>query len=1663
LQGAGLHLLEPGGEKDPSAIIQAIEHAGITVMHFVPSMLQLFLDYVKAHPDQVERLRTLKHVFASGEALTIPQVEDFYALLGASGAKLINLYGPTEATIDVSYYDCQPAEVRRSIPIGKPIDNIRLYIVNEQHQLQPIGVAGELCISGVGLARGYLNREELTKEKFVDNPFEPGERMYKTGDLARWQADGTIEYLGRTDFQVKIRGYRIELGEIEHELLQHEAVSETVVTAVEDATGSKALCAYVVSSREVTAGELKEHLLQELPDYMVPAYFVRLERMPLTANGKADRKALPKPEQDKLANHADYIAPKPGTQQHLAEMWTELLGVEQVGAEDDFFHLGGHSLKAVQLTVAIQKTLGAEVSLREVFAHSRLDRLAEWVDQKQPEAFTAIPELEEAPYYALSSGQTRLYLLHQMEHVGTSYHLPAAMRISGKLNLQAFKTAFEQVISRHESLRTTFEMQDGRPVQVIHKGFEFQLEQLEGTGSGQADEIDKPQAVDEMIRQFIRPFNLKELPLFRVGIHSFDDEHHLLLFDMHHLIADGLSIARLQEDVITAYEHGELDRLPVQYRDYAHWSTQQLDGDRMQNHEQYWLAQYADGVPISQIPTDYPRPAVKGYAGSQIVKLLTAEETLHLRALAIKERVTLTTIMMAAFSRLMMAWSGQRDVVIGTPVSGRTHSDVEQLIGMFVNTLPIRMKDETESELSIRQWLLHTSEHLLESMEHQAYPFDQLVEKLNVARDMSRNPLFDVMFVMQNTGVLQFESQQFDMEHVQVNHPQAKFDLTLEVLEQEDGCSLRFEYSTALFHESTIQRMADAYCWLLEQIAAASPEQKVIDLQLLRPEEQQHMMESWNRTEAPFPDQHLLHERFEEQVARHPHRQAISFGHESLTYAELNARSNRLARYLQQHGVEPDSRVAILSPRKLDMMIGIFAVLKAGGAYVPISPDFPEDRIAYMLEDSGASLVLRGCQTDIPSQIDASERMIIDLDDDAPWRELDESNLSRSTAPDKLAYMIYTSGSTGKPKGTMIEHRAVINRLHWMQKRYPLGEADTILQKTPYTFDVSVWELFWWSLEGAGLHLLEPGGEKDPSAIIQAIEQASITVMHFVPSMLQLFLDYVKAHPDQAERLRTLKHVFASGEALTIPQVEDFYALLGASGAKLINLYGPTEATIDVSYYDCQPAEVRRSIPIGKPIDNIRLYIVNEQHQLQPIGVAGELCISGVGLARGYLNREELTKEKFVDNPFEPGERMYKTGDLARWQADGTIEYLGRTDFQVKIRGYRIELGEIEHELLQHEAVSETVVTAVEDATGSKALCAYVVSSREVTAGELKEHLLQELPDYMVPAYFVRLERMPLTANGKADRKALPKPEQDKLASGTAYVAPRTPLEKELVEIWREWVGSSQQIGIQDNFFDIGGNSLLLLKVHHELEKRYGNWIQVTDLFANATIEQLAACIEAHQKLDNRELAPPLVQLPEQAFASTTDRHRASGFKIRLAGGSYPQGIVSAHDLESVLSAAWMYLFAQLNKQTEVAILTLVDPQHGMKLARNLNEFGSIELLVQSLSDQFGDTEPDKPSFYQVGHMQQWKKSAVPAAESLQIRAVCARKKDAGLWQTDDGTCDLILTYQRVGEELELELQYDGFVLKKAAVKQMFEQYAKLLKILTKQLKPLQETAARSQ
>jgi amino acid adenylation domain-containing protein len=1431
-----------------------LDESSVTVMQATPATWRLLIEA------GWKGNRKLK-ILCGGEAWTRELAE---ALLARCGS-LWNLYGPTETSIWSAV-----CEVTHGKPvlIGRPIANTQFYVLDKSLQPVPVGVSGELHIGGDGVARGYSNRPSLTDDKFVPNPFnrQPGTRMYKTGDLVRYRADGNIEYLGRIDHQVKVRGFRIELGEIESVLAAHPGVRENVVVVRQDRPDEKQLVAYWAAAAQSAPAdtELRRHLSQKLPDYMVPSVFVSLPVLPRLPNGKIDRKALPAPDMNRGGKV--FAAAVTAVQKALAETWKGILRVDQVGLYDSFFELGGHSLLAMQLVARVRRVFKVEVTLQQFFAAPTLIEMSQAIDSTEGPSETAKPpvpgstsvggptegeskkqgilpqvasrfpasalgglEIDRSSItrvFPVSFAQQRLWFMEHLEPNTPVYNLAYAFRLRGSPNLQALRLSLQSILDRHEPLRSVFAMIGADSVQVIQHPCPLDVPLVDLSGLSASDQRAEVQKLAEAEAR--RPFNLSRDLMLRAKVLRLGAEEHLLLITMHHIVSDFWSVGILFREFAAAYEKyvkgldGSLPAPVVQYADFAVWQRDWLRGEVLERQLSYWKQQLAGAPPLLALPTDRPRPALQTYAGAAVSLHLSGELRDSLQELSRREGVTLFMTMLAAFEVLLHRYTQQDDIVVGSPIAGRNEVETEGLIGFFVNTVLLRT--DLSGDPSFKGLLGRVRDTALGAYAYQDLPFERLVEELQPERNLSYNPLCQVLFSFQNPAVTPLESAGVTLSLEPVSTGTSKTDLGLYITEQVDGVAIWAEYSTDLFESATISRLLEHYRTLLEA-AVARPDVPVSRLSLLTGAERQQVLVDWNRTQIAYPKDRCLHELIEEQVERTPEAVAVVFKEDRLTYRQLNERANQLAHHLQKLGVRPGVLVGICMERSLELVIGLLGILKAGGAYVPLDPAYPAERLGLVIEDARMGvLVTQGKCLEKVAKLPAH---VLDVDRDriTIGTEVRE-NLPKACRPEDLAYVIYTSGSTGRPKGVAIEHRSPVAFVAWAHTVFAAKELAGVLFSTSVCFDLSIFELFVALTQGGKVILAENALE------LAALGPGNeVTLVNTVPSAI--------AELVRTQRLpASVVTVNLAGEPLAASLVDKVYEQ--GSVQKVYDLYGPSETTT-YSTFTLRSRGGRATI--GRPIANTQIYLLDRQSQPVPIGVPAELHISGVGLARGYLNRPELTAEKFIPDPFssEPGARLYKTGDLARYLPDGTIEYLGRIDHQVKVRGFRIELGEIESILAGHPAVREAVVVVREDGPVGKRLVAYVApkDGPSMDVSELRNLVRNKLPDYMVPSAFVALEKLPLTPNGKVDRKALPSDGSLKVDEGRSWAPPADEAERDIARVWAQVLGL-ESVGRDSNFFDLGGHSLLLITARRRLEEIFDREVPTVEMFRHSTVRSLA-------------------------------------------------------------------------------------------------------------------------------------------------------------------------------------------------------------------------------
>ncbi|WP_051450883.1 non-ribosomal peptide synthetase [Actinospica robiniae] len=1444
LSSGGCVVLAPrGAERDPAALARAVRDERITVLQGVPSVYRLL-----AEEPAWRECSSLRLVFSAGEAL---HAELCQRLLAGHDFALWNTYGPTECSIDATAHRLDPAQLTGPVPIGRPIENLYVVVLDPAGEPVPVGMAGELYLGGRGLGRGYLNQPALTADRFVPDEFgEPGSRLYRTGDRARWRADQSLEYLGRVDDQLKVNGVRIEPGEIEAVLTGHPQVRGAAVVGLKDESGATRLAAYVRTAEPVPPGQLREYLVGRLPEAVIPAVFRSVERFPLTPNGKVDRAALAAIVEP--AEQGGFVEPSTPEERFVAEAWQDLLGIERVGAHDDFFQLGGSSLVLARLAGRLIEGGRAAIEPRKLFTATTVRAQAALLAESAGAgdggegAAAAIPLLPRGRGLPLSFGQQRLWFLDQMHPGSREWVAPLFLRLPADLDVLTVQRALDALEVRHEALRTHYTTVEGQPLQYPGAPGPVELRVVDLPASN-AEQVD-----DRLAKlfgeQFDGGFDLEHGPLWRAMLVRIPGQPHVLLITLHHIASDGWSTVVLSRDLreLAAAEVAgrvpQLPELPVQYADFASWQRAQLTDQVRTGELEYWRKALAD-LPRLELPADRVRPAERDPAGSGVRVELPAELAGALADLGRGCAATPFMTLLAGFAATLARYTGQWDVPVGTPVAGRGRPEVGDVAGFFLNSLVLRCG--LAPELSFTEAVRRVRSSAVSAFEHQALPFELLVDELVPERDLSRTPLYQVAFDLQDEGATSVTAEDDTaMEAFQRAWKVAKTDLTLFMWRRADGSlAAAFEYATTVFDRDTVQRLADHFVRLLTA-AVADPDTALADLEYLADAERGQLVAGWNETAADFPAGTVL-DRFEAQVAATPDAVALEAGERTYSYAELDAQAARTANLLHNSGLRAGAVVGVLLDRGVDLLATLLGVWKLGGAYVPLDPSYPAERIAAMLEDAGASAAVSTAayaeRLTVPTlMVDKHAQMIGSTSVRA---------LPRTTDPDELAYVIFTSGSTGRPKGVQVTHRGLANHVGWAAAELASRGTGGAPLFSSVAFDLVVPNLWAPLVVGQRVHVIAP--DLDLARLGSALSAAGpFSFIKLTPGHLQILGEQLA--DEAAADLAGV--IVVAGEALPGSLANRWLDLLGPG--RLINEYGPTEASVGTCIFPIRDRQPEGTVPIGRPLPNMTMYVLDSALRPVPVGVTGELYVGGTGVARGYAGRPELTAERFLPDPFGAGGRLYRTGDLVRRLASGDVAFLGRIDDQVKIRGYRIEPGEIRAVLAAHPGVRDAAILA-----DQHHLTAFYVPDQDGAAVEgLAEYCATRLPDYMVPAAFVLLDRIPLNANGKLDRSALPGPPESG-AGAQGQLAPRTVVEERIAEVWTELLG--RPVGVLDDFFQLGGHSLLAIRLIARLQEEFDLDLPMRLIFERPSVAGLAEAVEA-------EIRAEIAALPEEQLRRET-------------------------------------------------------------------------------------------------------------------------------------------------------------------------------------------------
>jgi len=1573
LLGGRMVLLNEAAKRDLPTYINTLEQHQVQVADMTPAFLQVLLNAVEERSTKLNLLYTL----VGGEALTQTLIEKYYANSQAN-SQLLNVYGVTECTVDSTFEVALPHRADR-LSIGKPLPNTHIYICNPDLRVQGIGVPGEICIAGEGLSLGYLNRPKLTAQRFVHNPFAKSGKLYRTGDLGRWTTNGNLEFLGRIDEQVKVRGFRIELGEVAHYLKAYEGIEEAVAGLYQSPTQEKELCVWFTGPTQVDASQLRAFMAQQVPEYMVPSTFVHIEQLPLSPNGKVDKKALPNPQTHALGNKTPYVAPENKLQETLVQVWQAVLGREKIGIKDHFFDIGGHSLNATNAIALLYKNLKVNVNLTLFFTHPTIEQQALVIEAMEQAEYVSITPAPVQDHYDLSHTQKRFWIQSMFEAESAAYNMPDSAMLTGQVNQQALEQSVALLCQHHESLRTVFITHNGHPQQKILPQIKVPLTVQD---LAQLAPQEKGQHIQQSTHQFFhKAFDLEKGPLFGLHLIKIEAETWLLLLNVHHIISDGWSQGLIKNQLLTIYQ-SLVNNTPVplsapalQFKDYSHWHNNLIANGHMKAHQDYWTQKLADKPNGINLPFDYPRPAVQTFNGSRVHLNLGTTLSQKISALSNQTQATLFMVVLGAINVLLYKYSRQQDIMVGSPVAGRQHPELHPIVGCLINTLVFRTTiDPTQS---FAQYLETVKQDALQSYEYQDYPFDLLIEELELERDLSQSPIFNVMLTLNNTGMSTSqpaEQATAPAEQVPgglVEAPEegtgmnmSKFDLSFFLLDTAPNYAISLEYNTDLFTQHTAQQMLNHLYGLLQ--AVTSTNAPIGQLNFLSTEEEEHLLQAFNPAPTAWPQHETTVSLFEKQAQQLPTKTAVIYQEEQLSFAQLNESANRLAHWLmQENGVKPGQVVALVCHRNMLLPQLIWGVLKAGAAYLPLDPQAPIERLALILNDAQPVLILTD---DAPPALPNGYQA-------TTWNSLQPTlaqqpsqNPITPLQPQHPAYIIYTSGSTGVPKGVVMSHLGLVCRLAGEQELYGHGQHTVTCHSLNYTFDASLFALFLAPTLGGTLVIPEHNSLYDAPYMLELWQKHGVNILCGVPLYYALMARTIEANPEKYP-LKELKYVTIGGESLQNSLVTKLKAFL--PHIHITNMYGPTEAALGCIIE--QDVQTINQDVIGRPMPNTTALLLNEEGQLVPPGLTGEICIGGPGLAIEYLNSPELTQERFIQNPYAtqlanktPGfeARLYRSGDMGYWTPEGKIVYLGRKDQQIKVRGYRIEIGEIEQALLKHNQVNEVAVGTYKDSEGVLGLIAYITSNDTPTAPDLQAFLKQHLPDYMVPALFALMPTMPTTDSGKIDRKALPEPNKASLLAGKPFIAPGTETEKALAHIWAA-VLKVQKVGLHDDFFALGGHSLKATQVTTRVAKEMGKDLTLRQMFAHPTLQAQALAIEASQQANAQALSSiePVPTQPHYALSNSQrrlwiiDQRATTGHTYNMPLSYMFYGQLDVQALEKAFlmlierHESLRTTFTIVNGQPRQVITPLEQLNFSLKL-EDQSQHEDAAALVQSLSMQ---------------------------------------------------------------------------------------------------------------
>lgn len=1422
LTGARLIMYSENINNNPEKLFSQIDKDGVTVVEVVPSLLSSFIELID---DQLLKpeLKKLRYLILTGEQVHRSLINNFFKHYEIN---IINAYGQTECSDDTLHYEITKDNKHEQVLIGKPSHNTRVYILDRNFQQRPIGVAGELFIAGVGVSKGYHNNEILNQQKFISGHYVNEKRLFRTGDLGKWTIDGNVRFLGRVDNLVKIRGFRIELGEIEDAILGIAPVTQVIVQL----ENSDTLRAFYCSGKIIDEKEIVNELKKVIPEYMIPVEYVKIDEMPLNMNGKIDRNALKSISRN---THKNIILPETPTEKKVYRIWEKILNKSDIGIYDNFFEIGGHSLKATRLLMQINKEFKISLSITDIFTNNSLKKLAKYIDSAEKCDVITVKKASEKEYYELSSNQKRLWILNAFNKENLAYNITGAILIKGEIEISRIEQIFKILIERHDALRTSIIQINGRTVQKIEKQVSFNINHSEKILKVESSNIESE--INNAIIQFVRPFNLEEAPLFRVAVLSVGEQKKLLIIDMHHIISDGKSLRILIKEFIDLYNGKKLVPLLFNFKDYSEWENLESDENKIVKQKAYWLKQFCGDLPILNLTTDHPRKKNKKYIGDTI-KIKTDETMLkELVHLSIETDTTLYMVLLTAYFVTLYKHTDQNDIIVGSPYIGRTKEEFDNTVGMFVNTLAIRsFPSQTKSFVD---YLSEVKKIVLGNIKNQDFQYGKLVDSLKLVRSTGRNPLFDVMFIFQNFDEIDVNIENIEFKQVNVKAKVAKFDLTLEIIQKNNLLFMEFEYDKELFFEKRIENFSKHYINIINQVVR-NPNLRISDIEMIGDIEKEKILFQYNNSYASYNQKTTLHEIFQEKCEVYKEKIAIEcieknnkeLIKESITYHELNNRVNQLANYLLEIGMLPGNRIAIETTRNIQMAINVLAVFKIACVYVPVDMNYPDERIEYILKDCEAKCIVRTDQKNEKLYSKGIKNVFVNK---INFNNYNNSNVKIDSLPERHAAIIYTSGSTGKPKGVILNHRGIINHILTKIKLLGLCENDVLGHNLSFNFVASIWKLFASFFSGGKLIIYTDNFISNPGELFDTVKKEMVTVLEVVPSMLNTFLKVLK---EQKPDLQTLKFLILTGEEVYPALVKKFFKNYNTT---IINAYGQTECSDDTLHHIIKPGFDSENIPIGRPSDNTRIYILNDYQKIVPIGTVGELYIAGDCVADGYLNQKELTEKKFIKIPGINEKILFKTGDLGKWLEDGTVVFAGRRDRQIKIRGFRIEIGEIEGVFATHPEIKDISVVDKETEDGDKILRAFYSSLTGNKIDGIKTYLESRLPMYMIPVSIIYMNDLPLNNNGKIDRERL-RETSVTIQETKKIKQPRTENEKIITRILKEVLGV-KTISIDDDFFEIGGNSLTAVQVVSKLQLNYE--IEINDIFECRTITAVAAKI----------------------------------------------------------------------------------------------------------------------------------------------------------------------------------------------------------------------------